>query len=115
MVWEDETSLAFLDIFPLSPGHLLVVPKRHVDRLTDLPEESYAPLLRGITTACRRVERLSRDYNVGMNQGALAGQIVFHLHFHVIPRYEGGRAFPKERVRLDPAEAGRLTRVLTGE
>jgi histidine triad (HIT) family protein len=91
-IYEDSKTVAFLDLFPITQGHVLVVPKRHVDRLTDLPPSDYAEFLTALTEVCRRIERLSRDYNVGMNQGRLAGQIVFHLHFHVIPRY--GKASP---------------------
>lgn len=100
IVYEDENTIAFLDIAPLSRGHTLVVPKAHVDRLTDLPPDQYAPLLSTLARVCRRVERLSTHYNVGLNQGALAGQIVFHLHFHVIPRYEGQRTFPRVRKEI---------------
>ena len=112
IVWEDDVTIAFLDIFPLSRGHVLVVPKHHVDRLTDLPREHYPAILGAVAEVCRRVERLSMDYNVGVNQGALAGQIVFHLHFHVIPRYPDQPGFPRKRDALDPADAQRLVEVL---
>ncbi len=113
IVYEDEDTLAFLDIAPLSRGHTLVIPKAHVDRITDLPPARYASVLATVTEICRRMERLSRDYNIGVNQGPLAGQIVFHLHFHVIPRYAhqvGG--FPRERLPLAPEEARALLREL---
>ncbi len=104
--YEDEEAVAFLDLFPYTRGHLLVVPKRHVDRLTDLPEEEYADFLRALATVCRRVERLSPHYNVAMNQGTKAGQIVFHLHVHVIPRYGEANPFAVHpRVRLEDADA----------
>ncbi|MDE1836241.1 MAG: HIT family protein [Euryarchaeota archaeon] len=104
IVYEDEGTIAFLDKFPLSRGHTLVVPKGHVDRLTELPREQYTPLLSTLSEVCRRVERLSRHYNVGVNQGALAGQIVFHLHFHVIPRYEDQPTFPRQRRGISDEE-----------
>ncbi len=105
-VYEDDATVAFLDLYPLSRGHLLVVPRRHVDRLTDLAPADYAPVLRGLVEVCRRVGRLAADYNVGVNQGAAAGQIVFHLHFHVIPRYGEPSPFaPSSRTRLTEAEA----------
>ncbi len=114
-IWEDDFSLAFLDLFPLSRGHLLVVPKRHVDRLTDLPKEHHGAMLGAVAELCRRVERLAPDYNVGVNQGAIAGQIVFHLHFHIIPRYPDSPGFPKARVRLDPADAESLVKILSAQ
>lgn len=108
IIHEDATSLAFLDLFPFTRGHLLVVPKRHVDRLTDLPESEYAPFLGTLAYVCRRMDRLSTHYNVALNQGSLAGQIVFHLHFHVIPRYDGPNPFgvsPRERLTEEAARS----------
>jgi histidine triad (HIT) family protein len=106
IVYEDEKDLAFLDLFPYTKGHLLVVPKQHVDRLVDLPAEDRASFLGAIAAVCGRVERLSRHYNVALNQGELAGQIVFHLHFHVIPRYGRGNPFQVHgRERLSEAVA----------
>ena len=106
IVHEDATTLAFLDLFPFTRGHLLVIPKRHVDRLTDLPPGEYAPFLTSLARVCKRMDRLSTHYNVALNQGSLAGQIVFHLHFHVIPRYDGPNPFgasPRERLTEEAA------------
>lgn len=101
VVYEDATTIAFLDLFPFTRGHLLVIPKRHVDRLTDLPVNEYTPFLTALAHVCKRMDRLSTHYNVALNQGSLAGQIVFHLHFHIIPRYDGPNPFgasPRERL-----------------
>jgi histidine triad (HIT) family protein len=115
VVYEDASTVAFLDIFPFTRGHLLVVPKRHVDRLTELAPAEYAPFIGALAQVCRRVERLSSHYNVSLNQGSLAGQIVFHLHFHVIPRYDGSNPFRSTpRERLGDAEANRVVRELAG-
>jgi histidine triad (HIT) family protein len=106
IVDQDATTVTFLDLFPITRGHLLVIPRTHVDRFTDLPEADYPGLLRAVRRACERVERLSAHYNLSVNQGALAGQIVFHLHFHVIPRYEDAEpAWTKPRGRLADSEA----------
>jgi histidine triad (HIT) family protein len=93
IVYEDATTLAFLDIFPFTRGHLLVVPKRHGARLTDLPFEDQMALIRTLDEMCRRAERLAPDYNLALNAGARAGQVVFHVHFHIIPRYGEGNPF----------------------
>ena len=115
VVFEDAENLAFLDIFPFTRGHLLVVPKRHVDRLVDLRPPEFGSFLGAVVQSCRQVEQLSRDYNVGLNQGRLAGQIVFHLHFHVIPRYDDGNPFGQTpRTRLDDATAAAIVRDLRG-
>jgi len=108
ILYEDEEAVAFLDLFPFTRGHLLVVPRHHVDRLTDFAEREYSAYLRAIANVCRRVDRLSKHYNVAANQGSLAGQIVFHLHFHVIPRYGEDNPFrttPRERLREEDALA----------
>ena len=93
IVYEDADTLAFLDIFPFTRGHLLVIPKRHGPRLTDLPFDAQMALVRTLDEVCRRCERLTPDYNVALNAGARAGQIVFHVHFHVIPRYGESNPF----------------------
>jgi histidine triad (HIT) family protein len=106
IVYEDASTLAFLDIFPFTRGHLLVVPKRHGARLTDIPFEDQMALIRSLDELCRRTERLTSHYNVALNAGALAGQVVFHVHFHVIPRYGGPNPFRSaSRAPLDETEA----------
>ena len=112
--YEDAEAIAFLDIFPFTRGHLLVVPKHHVPRLTDLPESEHAGYLRALANVCRRVERLSSDYNIALNQGAKAGQVVFHLHFHIIPRYGEGNPFhSRPREKLAEPEAKELVATLS--
>jgi len=93
VVYEDASTIAFLDIFPFTRGHLLVVPKRHGARLTDLPFDDQMALIRTLDELCRRAERLTPDYNLALNAGARAGQVVFHVHFHIIPRYGEGNPF----------------------
>ena len=103
IVYEDDETIAFLDIFPFTRGHLLLIPKRHGPRLTDLPFSEQTALVRSLDELCRRVEqRLAPDYNVSLNAGANAGQIVFHTHFHIIPRY--GSANPFRATGRDPLE-----------
>jgi len=114
ILYEDETTAAFLDLFPFTRGHLLVIPKRHGARLTDLPFEDQTALLRTLDEICRRTERLTSDYNVALNAGAAAGQVVFHVHLHVIPRYGEANPFhPRTRVRLEDGEAQTLLRELS--
>jgi histidine triad (HIT) family protein len=109
VVYEDPATIAFLDLFPFTRGHLLVVPKAHGERLTDLPDDAQAALIRTLDTMCRRSERLTSDYNVALNAGPNAGQIIFHVHFHIIPRYGEANPFhPNTRVRLSETEAQAL-------
>jgi histidine triad (HIT) family protein len=114
-VYEDDATMAFLDLFPFTRGHLLVIPKRHGARLSDFSPEEHAAVVRTLERMCRRAERLTPDYNVALNAGANAGQIVFHLHFHVIPRYGEPNPFHRnERVRVTEDEAKRVVADLAG-
>ncbi|MGP8077922.1 MAG: HIT family protein [Thermoplasmata archaeon] len=114
IIYEDAATLAFLDLFPFTRGHLLVIPKRHGERLTDLPFDDQIALIRTLDELCRRSERLTPDYNVSLNAGASAGQVVFHAHFHVIPRYGESNPFhPRTRVRLPEDDAQALLRELS--
>ncbi len=114
IVYEDDTTVAFLDIFPFTRGHLLVIPKRHGERLTDLPFDDQIALIRTLDEICRRAERLTSDYNVALNAGPNAGQIIFHVHFHVIPRYGEVNPFlGPHRTRLGDDEARELVRELS--
>ncbi len=94
-IYEDETVLAFLDIGPLSEGHTLVIPKQHFERLHDCPSEilgqvgfCLGKIAKAITEAVN-----SDGYNVLCNNGRAAGQLVNHLHFHIIPRNDGDGLF----------------------
>ena len=115
IVHEDDGTLAFLDRFPFTRGHLLLIPKRHAPRLTDLPFADQTALIRSLDEVCRRVEqRLAPDYNVSLNAGANAGQIVFHTHFHVIPRYGSANPFRNSnRAPLTENEARALVAELS--
>lgn len=113
-VYEDDATLAFLDLFPFTRGHLLVIPKHHGARLTEFGPDDQAAVLRTLERMCRRAERLTSDYNVALNAGARAGQIVFHLHFHLIPRYGESNPFhTPERIRITDDEAKRVTAELS--
>lgn len=87
-VYEDDKTLAFLDIAPVTAGHVLVIPKKHYENISDIPEEELGDLMRTVKRIAVMLEdKLGIfDCNVNENNGALAGQVVPHLHFHVIPR-----------------------------
>lgn len=93
-VYEDDLVLAYLDINPCSKGHTLVIPKAHTTGLLDTSDEMLAALLARVKkVAARLKEVLPCDgFNILQNNGAAAGQSVFHIHFHIVPRYEGGKA-----------------------
>jgi histidine triad (HIT) family protein len=87
-VYEDAHVLAFLDINPLSRGHVLVIPKEPAETLDALSDDSAAAIGRVLPRLCRAVKRVSGSsaYNLLQNNGAAAHQAVFHVHFHIIPK-----------------------------
>ena len=94
-------SVAFFDGFPVSPGHALIIPKRHVSSFFDLSQEERQDLL-NLADSVKRVveERYHPDgYNIGINVGEAAGQSIFHVHMHLIPRYQGDVPNPRGGVR----------------
>lgn len=91
-VHEDAHTLAFLDIFPLSLGHTLVIPKEPAATLDALSDESAAALGRVLPRIARAVQKVSgaSAYNILQNNGEAAHQAVFHVHFHIIPKHDDG-------------------------
>jgi histidine triad (HIT) family protein len=91
-VYEDAHVLAFLDIGPLSRGHVLVIPKARVAHLHELSDDDAAAVGRVLPRLCRAVMKVTgaTAYNVLQNNGAEAHQEVMHVHFHIIPKV-GGR------------------------
>lgn len=108
LVAENDSALALRDGYPASPGHTLIVPKRHIATWFELDEQEQ----RGILELLKEVkaqldEEMSPDgYNVGFNHGLSAGQTVMHFHLHVIPRYEGDVDDPTGGVRFVIPERG---------
>ena len=92
-VYEDDLVLAFLDIFPLSSGHTLIIPKRAAATLDQLDDESAAAIGRVLPRIARAVLAATgaRNFNVLQNNGEAAHQAVFHVHFHIIPKFDDGR------------------------
>jgi len=110
-VYEDADAVAFMDINPAVPGHVLVIPRRHTPDLFGLEEQELA----GYFTAVHRVARkahaaLAADgLNLFQSSGTAAWQTVFHLHVHVLPRRHGDTIkFPPHIDPGDPAELARL-------
>ncbi len=91
-VYEDDRVFAFLDVGPLSLGHTLVIPKEPAETLDHLSDESAAAIGRVLPRLCRAVQKATGApaYNVLQNNGPLAHQVVMHVHFHIIPKYEDG-------------------------
>ncbi len=90
-VYEDTESLAFLDIHPHAPGHTVVIPKKHAETVFDLGEEEMPALMLAVRKTMIKIDsKLAPDgFNVGWNHHPAGGQVVPHLHIHIMPRYNG--------------------------
>lgn len=90
-VFEDSSTLAFVDIGPLAEGHLLVIPKAHYERLEEMPPDEVGHLTRHLPRLAKAVLQITRSegYNLLQNNGKVSGQEVPHVHFHIIPRAAG--------------------------
>lgn len=91
LIVEDDYTLAFLDIHPTNPGHVLVVPKTHVANIHTADKDTLHKIMDTVQKVARAAMKGldASGYNVFQNNGEVAGQAVFHLHFHIIPRFEG--------------------------
>lgn len=89
VVYEDEHTLAFLDIAPNSKGHTLVIPKKHARNIFDIDQETLAQTMEAVHKVAPAVKSAvnARGVHITSNHEAEAGQVVFHLHFHIIPRH----------------------------
>lgn len=91
IVYEDEHTIAFLDINPKAEGHTLILPKVEVAAFDELPAEALHRLMNAVQVVARGIQTAlgTPHYNLDLNNGAPAGQVIFHVHFHIIPRFEG--------------------------
>ncbi len=117
-VYESEKALAFLDINPVNPGHILVIPKNHSENLNDIEEEDYLAVQKVVRyIAPKAAEALGAcGYNIGQNNLPCSGQVVMHLHVHIMPRFEGdghelwhGKAYESDEKMQEIADKIRST------
>jgi histidine triad (HIT) family protein len=113
LVYEDEKVIAFLDTKPLNEGHTLVIPKEHYETIYEIPEEQIAYLHRIVKRTALAVKKATRADGISIFQqnGKAAGQEIFHLHVHVVPRYEGQK-LPRFG-EIPEAEREKLNQVAT--
>lgn len=98
---ESEIAVALFDAFPVTEGHTLIIPKRHIANLFDLSEHEQTAIWKLVAQVrARLLAELQPDgFNIGINDGPAAGQTVMHAHVHVIPRRRGDVADPRGGVR----------------
>lgn len=107
-VHEDDEVFAFLDIAPVNVGHTLIVPKAHYANCGETPDDALSALLRAgkRVGAAAMAATGATGYNVGMNCGAVAGQVIMHTHLHIMPRFEGDGLvhWPKKSISKEQME-----------
>lgn len=101
IISESDYTITTRDGFPVSEGHTLIIPKRHVQSFFELQAIEKAAVLQALDVAKEALDKeFSPDgYNIGINDGETAGQTVMHLHVHLIPRYRGDTPDPRGGVR----------------
>jgi histidine triad (HIT) family protein len=119
-VYENDHVLAFLDIMPRAPGHTLVIPKAPARNILDIDPDDFAHVARGAQIIARAAKLAFKADGITLQQfsEAAGGQVVFHLHVHVIPRHDGVPLLPPASRKEDPAvleqHAARLIEALKG-
>lgn len=117
-VYEDDHVFSFLDIGPVSDGHTLVIPKLHFERFEDVPPE----ILSAMGAALGKIAKAvvtgmnAEGYNVLCNRGRAAGQVVDHVHFHIIPRRTGDNFFHRwPAYKYQPGQAEKFLAQITSK
>ena len=94
VIYEDEHVIGVLDVFPRTPGHVMIIPKVHAETILDLPEQEVAPVFMAVrkVTAILQKALQPDGFTIGINHGKVAGQAIDHLHIHIMPRWhnDGG-------------------------
>ena len=112
-IYEDDKVFSFLDIGPLSKGHTLVIPKEAVATLDQLSDDSAAEIGRVLPRLCRAVMKATgaKDFNILQNNGASAHQVVMHVHFHIIPKFnDTGLGIDWDPQQFDHAAGAQLAK-----
>ena len=108
-VYEDKQTLAFLDAAPVSPGHTLVITKKHYANLEEIPEDELGALIKAVKKIGQAIKEglEAPGYNVQINNDPAAGQVISHIHWHIIPRREndGLKLWPQGKYGEGEAEA----------
>jgi len=101
IAWSSPLAIALWDVFPVSLGHALIVPRRHAASWSELTASEKAELTAGVDAVRALIDERYQPhaYNVGYNDGDAAGQTIMHFHVHVIPRYQGDVLDPRGGIR----------------
>ena len=98
IIYEDEKHLAFLDIQPFEKGHILVIPKKAFETIFEMPEENFLELQKVVFKLAQKIHKeIGGGLNILQNNLEIAGQVVPHVHFHLIPRKEKKKLYCEEK------------------
>jgi histidine triad (HIT) family protein len=105
-VYEDAKTLAFMDVMPESDGHVLVVPKEPAENILDLSADGMTAMMTTTQKVAKAIDKALSPDGILLKQynRAPAGQSVFHVHFHIVPRWEGAGLAPHGKVMVDAAK-----------
>jgi histidine triad (HIT) family protein len=115
-VYEDKKVVAILDINPVNAGHILVIPREEYVTLMDMPDKLAEHTIIVVKHLASEIQRITGapGINVFLNNGVAAGQEVPHVHFHIIPRFEGDEAIPHwKRKQVSPEDLKELSELLS--
>ena len=117
LIYEDSETFVFLDIAPIAPGHTLVIPKKPFVNIFDIDEETLAAFLRTVRKIAPAVRDAvgAKGVHINSNHGEEAGQVVPHLHFHIIPRHDRHDFSFWPHKKYAPGEAHDLTEKIRQE
>jgi diadenosine tetraphosphate (Ap4A) HIT family hydrolase len=98
---QNRSAIAIYDAYPVSPGHALIIAKRHIDTIFDLDADEYVACFALVREVRNLLEarHQTKDFNLGVNCGEVAGQTIPHAHIHLIPRYAGDVPNPRGGIR----------------
>lgn len=101
LIFESNFSFALLDIYPVTYGHTLIIPKRHILKIEDLTKDEVLDIFEVFKKVINALEKFLKPdgFNFGINIGEAGGQSIEHIHFHLIPRYKGDTEFPDGGIR----------------
>jgi len=105
-VYEDDKTLAFMDVMPEAEGHVLVIPKEGAENILDLSSDGLAALMATTQKVAKAMDKAMSPDGILLKQynRAAAGQSVFHVHFHIVPRWEGVPMAPHGKVMVQAAK-----------
>jgi len=106
VIYEDDATVALLDIHPHAPGHTMVIPRVHAETILELPQSAIGPLFETVKKVTAMIKKaLQPDgFTIGINHGRKAGQMIDHLHIHILPRFSGDSGGSIHSVVKNPPE-----------